>query len=294
MIFTDLTPIQKDILSALINIYRRKDSAVKGEEIAALIDRNPGTIRNQMQLLKALALVEGVPGPKGGYRPTRVAYEAMDIDYLSEEAVVPVFRNGEIVQNTTAVEISLTTVRSPDKCNGVFRIIGNVKEFNAGDHVQIGPTPVNRLVVRGDVFGRDDSNNVVLIEITEMMSFPKKSVRHYMRPLTDAVHLEDSIRDVSACFLKCNVNGSVVEDRGKIVGVITKTDIIRSICEGRPDDKVKDMMTRELITVDGEMQLYDVVKLFQKYNIGQLVVTVDGTPRGVLSKTDVLNESALF
>ena len=61
----DLTTVQRDILTALINIHRVEGRAVKGEEIAELIDRNPGTIRNQMQSLKALNLVEGVPGPKG-------------------------------------------------------------------------------------------------------------------------------------------------------------------------------------------------------------------------------------
>ncbi|MDD1748495.1 MAG: hypothetical protein LUO89_01335, partial [Methanothrix sp.] len=53
----DLTPVQRDILTALINIHRVEGRAVKGEEIAELIDRNPGTIRNQMQSLKALNLV---------------------------------------------------------------------------------------------------------------------------------------------------------------------------------------------------------------------------------------------
>jgi len=50
----ELAPIQKDIIIALINLQRQKDMAIKGEEIAEVIQRNPGTIRNQMQLLKAL------------------------------------------------------------------------------------------------------------------------------------------------------------------------------------------------------------------------------------------------
>jgi len=50
----ELAPIQKDILIALINLQREKDRAVKGEEIADLINRNPGTVRNQMQSLKVM------------------------------------------------------------------------------------------------------------------------------------------------------------------------------------------------------------------------------------------------
>ena len=66
----ELTSSQKTILRALVDLYTQEETAIKGEEIAEEVDRNPGTIRNQMQSLKALQLVEGVPGPKGGYKPT--------------------------------------------------------------------------------------------------------------------------------------------------------------------------------------------------------------------------------
>ncbi|MFB6126950.1 MAG: TrmB family transcriptional regulator, partial [Halolamina sp.] len=55
----ELTTSQKKILRALINLHRDSESAVKGEDIAEEVGRNPGTIRNQMQSLKALQLVEG-------------------------------------------------------------------------------------------------------------------------------------------------------------------------------------------------------------------------------------------
>ncbi|NLI62231.1 MAG: CBS domain-containing protein [Methanosarcinaceae archaeon] len=288
----DLTPIQRDILNALINLHRQHETVVKGEAIARLIDRNPGTVRNQMQLLKALSLVEGVPGPKGGYRPTGTAYQVMDIENLQEETLVPIYRNGEFVENTTVAEISLTTVRSTEKCNGLLKILGNTKAFAAGDSLQIGPTPINRLIVRGVVFGRDDTNNSLLINICEMVSLPQKTVSHYMRPLSEDSTLrpDDSLADASSHFIKYNIHGAAVEDSGKIVGVATTTDITRAVSQNRTEDRVKDIMTKELITVDGEMQLYDVVKLFQKYNIGQLIVTIDGVPKGILSKTDVMNE----
>lgn len=50
----DLTANQKNILTALVNVHRDVDHAVNGETIAEEIDRNTGTIRNQMQSLKAL------------------------------------------------------------------------------------------------------------------------------------------------------------------------------------------------------------------------------------------------
>lgn len=78
----ELTIVQKDIIFALINLMRQKDRPIKGEEIAEVAQRDPGTIRNQMQLLKSLGLVEGVVGPKGGYKPTGSAYDTLRIPHL--------------------------------------------------------------------------------------------------------------------------------------------------------------------------------------------------------------------
>src|SRR6056297_540113 len=94
----ELTPSQQNILQELVNLYRESEKAVKGEDIADRVDRNPGTIRNQMQSLKALQLVEGVPGPKGGYKPTANAYEALQIQEMEHAADVPLYHNGELVE----------------------------------------------------------------------------------------------------------------------------------------------------------------------------------------------------
>lgn len=290
----ELTPIQKDIIIALINLQRQKDRAIKGEEIAEVIQRNPGTIRNQMQLLKALSLVEGVPGPKGGYKPTGGAYNALRIQQLKNESVVPIYRNNVIVNGTTAAEISFTTVRSPDMCNGVIRVIGSTRDFAMDDKIQVGPTPVNRLIIRGEVTGRDDTNNSILFDITEMISLPKKQVKHYMKYPPVLVNVNASIQEATRVLIRNNIHGAPVEDKGKVVGIVTYTDIGHAIAQGKINLKVKDLMTKELITVDGDMQLYDVVKLFHKYNVSRLIVTINGVAKGTLSKTDVLNELAVY
>ena len=45
-----LTSVQKEILQTLINLYQSSNGkSIKGEDIAEVMNRNPGTIRNQMQ-----------------------------------------------------------------------------------------------------------------------------------------------------------------------------------------------------------------------------------------------------
>ncbi|MFB6157215.1 MAG: Rrf2 family transcriptional regulator [Haloferacaceae archaeon] len=164
----ELTPSQRTILTALINLYREHEDAVKGEQIAEEVDRNPGTIRNQMQSLKALQLVEGVPGPKGGYKPTATAYEALDVQQMDEPAAVPLRLNGEPVEAANVEEIDLSSVHHPELCRAEIHLQGSVRDFHEGDDVEVGPTPLSKLVIRGTVDGKDDTNNVIILRIDGM------------------------------------------------------------------------------------------------------------------------------
>lgn len=164
----ELTPSQKKILEALVNLYRDSESAVKGEQIAEEVDRNPGTIRNQMQSLKALQLVEGVPGPKGGYKPTADAYDALQIQEMDEAADVPFHHNGELMDKANVQEIDLTSVHHPELCRAEIRLQGSIGDFHEGDTVTVGPTPLSKLVIEGTVDGKDDTNNSIILTIDHM------------------------------------------------------------------------------------------------------------------------------
>ncbi|MFC6614172.1 Rrf2 family transcriptional regulator [Halopenitus salinus] len=164
----ELTSSQKTILTALINLYREEDGAVKGEEIASEVDRNPGTIRNQMQSLKALQLVEGVPGPKGGYKPTANAYEALDVQQMDEPANVDIRHNGEFVEDANVDDIDLSSVHHPELCRAEIHLQGSVRDFNEGDSVTVGPTPLSKLLIEGTIDGKDDTSNVLILRIDDM------------------------------------------------------------------------------------------------------------------------------
>lgn len=290
----ELTPIQKEILTALINLYRTKKQAVKGEDIAEIIERNPGTVRNQMQSLKALGLVEGVPGPKGGYKATGATYRALCLSELDKETVVPIRWNDEIIENATASEISFTTVRHPDLCNATVHVIGDIKKFDVGDSIAIGPTPVNKLMMRGEVIGRDDTENSILFVITEMVSLPKKPVKNYVKEKTITIPATATIQEASRILVKNNIHGAPVKDKEGIVGIVTLTDIGKTLAEGKTSLKIKDIMTKKIISVDGEMPLYEVVKVFNKEKVGRLMITVNGELVGLISKTDILSKLAVY
>ncbi|MFB1062391.1 TrmB family transcriptional regulator [Natrinema sp. CBA1119] len=166
----ELTPSQKKILRALTNLHKETEDAIKGEDIAEQVDRNPGTIRNQMQSLKALQLVEGVPGPKGGYKPTAAAYEALEIQQMDEPAAVPMQHEGEPVDDTIIEEIDLSSVHHPELCRAEIHIQGTLSDIHENDAVTVGPTPLSKLVIEGTVDGKDDTNNILILRIDDMVA----------------------------------------------------------------------------------------------------------------------------
>ncbi|HMK48144.1 MAG TPA: CBS domain-containing protein [Methanocella sp.] len=290
----ELTVIQREILSSLINLFREKGRAIKGEEISERIDRNPGTVRNQMQSLKALGLVEGVPGPKGGYKATSFAYQALNLSAVEHEAEVAIYRNGERVLNTNVADIDLNTVRHPDMCRASIKILGDIRNFNVGDSVQIGPTPVNRMIIRGDVVGRDDINGIILLSITEIISIPKKPVKDYISHRLITVPVAATIREALVVLARNNIHGVPVEDDGMITGMITYTDIGRAISADRGGSKVAEFMTSDVISIESDRPMYEAVTLMNKNKIGRLLVTEDGRPKGMITRMDVISRLTTY
>jgi len=281
----ELTPVQRDILTALINIHRVEGRAVKGEEIAELIDRNPGTIRNQMQSLKALNLVEGVPGPKGGYRATGDAYQALNLDATGDVVVVPVVRNGVLVEGATASEIVFNKVMHSHQCDGVIRIIGNIRDFNVGDEIEVGPTPVNKLYIKGKVMGRDDTMSRIIIQIIEMISVPKIPIKKVARRAV-RISPTSTLQEASRILLHNGVQEAIVDNSSP--GLINLADITRAVAEGRTDVQVKELMTRGFLTIDSEEPIYEAIKMIGRTGAGQIVISENGVLWGIVSAGDLI------
>ena len=164
----DLSSSQERILTSLVDLTAGREDVVCGRQIADAIDRNPGTVRNRMQSLRSLQLVEGVPGPDGGYRPTDEAYETLDRERTPDPAAVPVERNGTPVEAVTVREIDLSSVTNPDLCRAEVVLCGSVRSFERGDRVRVGPTPSAGLRLAGVVDAADVDGNALMLRVDAM------------------------------------------------------------------------------------------------------------------------------
>ncbi|MBO5119281.1 CBS domain-containing protein [Methanocorpusculum sp.] len=285
----DLSLIQKDILITLISLYHQYSHPIKGEDIAEIIKRNPGTVRNQMQALKVLGLVDGVPGPKGGYHPTARAYGELNITNDYSESDVPILKNDRELDGVKVSEIAFTTLTHADLCHALIKIIGNVRAFEIGDRVTVGPTPVNKLLIKGEVFGKDEVNSALLISTSEMTSLPKKPVKDYMSMPLISLEPDMTIAYAMKTLLQKRIHGAPVIENGELAGIVTLTDIVTSIDRGMTvENLVREMMVKDVITIPADRRLYEVVRQFKERGIGRVIVQEEGKPVGILTHSDIL------
>jgi len=284
----DLSLIQKDILVTLISLYEKKSIPIKGEEIAAIIRRNPGTVRNQMQSLKAIGLVDGTPGPKGGYHPTIQAYKEYHIDKGGDNYDVCISRGNEKIAGVKVSEIAFTTLTHAELCHAMVSIVGSIRMFEIGDIITIGPTPVNKLLIMGEVFGKDEVEPALMISIIEMVSLPKEPIKTYMSQPIKMLKTSDTLMDAISLFTSAHIHGAPVMEGVLLCGIVTMSDILTAIAAGIPTkSSVKQIMTEQVIQIDSSVQLWEVIRMFKEKEIGRLIVIENEKPVGILTRSDV-------
>jgi len=81
----------------------------------------------------------------------------------------------------------------------------------------------------------------------------------------------------------------VVFEGKKLVGIITASDLIRSLPQASESIlKVKDYMTKNVVTADENTSVSRVTKIMGEKRIGSVIITRKGEPRGIFTERDLL------
>jgi transcriptional regulator len=264
---------------------------IKGENIATIMNRNPGTIRNQMQSLRSMGIVKGVPGPRGGYKPTLDAYHVLNLSTADEEETVPLFKKDKLVENITVAKIEFTSLPQPGDCEATITVMGDIKQLALGDKVRVGPSPVNKLVVNGIIVGRDDMDGVLLLDVRDIRSIPHKSVMEIASQ--DLITLDPNMNIKEAAWILSNngIDGAPVVEDDNVMGMLTLIDITKAIANEETDLKITNLMSKYIITVKQDVMISEAIQIMNKNKIGRLIITDEkDKPVGILTKTDILNQ----
>jgi len=121
--------------------------------------------------------------------------------------------------------------------------------------------------------------NVLLRDLTlgDVMSGPVMTVPPEM-PLPKVVQLMYTTKHL----------GFPVVDRDVLVGMITLDDVHRTPEIDREAMQVKDVMTRQVLTLPPSSPLTDALRIMSIKNIGRIPVVTDQTIVGIVTRTDIL------
>jgi CBS domain-containing protein len=110
------------------------------------------------------------------------------------------------------------------------------------------------------------------------------------KPIT--ISGEATIHDVVKIMAEQNIGFLVVVENGRMVGVLSEKDVVRSLAErGNLSVKVSDICKRDIITLQEDATLEEAAEMMGKHGIRHVVVVnKSGELIGVVSVRDLIQE----
>ncbi len=105
-----------------------------------------------------------------------------------------------------------------------------------------------------------------------------------------AIQPSKTIKAAANAMLRRNIGSLLVIENGKLLGIITKTDLVRAFAERYEGKfKVSEFMHRRVPTTTPAHTVYHVITLMQDTGMGKVVVTDERNHVvGVLTKSDIM------
>jgi len=290
----ELTATQKEILKTLIKLYEEKKRMVKSREVAEYLGKDEGTVRNIIMWLRGMGLVDSRTGPAGGYVPTLKAYQ-----YLSEELGSVSVGYGELYVykedgrklRLMVQRVEIINLLSTSNIRALVHIAGPTTRIRPGDSVRLVSFPRGKIIIEGRVVQVNPVANEVLINVSKLIVIPDVMVGKIMTRRLITIQETVPVRQAAKILHLHGIRGApVVDDKGKVVGFITTTDISKLVAMGEDlSAPVSKYMKRHVFTISESESLIDAIKLMDYHSVGRLLVLNSrGDPVGIVTRTDIL------
>jgi CBS domain-containing protein len=109
-----------------------------------------------------------------------------------------------------------------------------------------------------------------------------------------AVEASATVFDVCREMLDHDIGCIVVLERKKLLGIVTKSDILRETVMKKLDPQkisVSEIMTKPVLTIESRSTLADASALMSKHNITKLPVVNQDDLVGIITSTDLVRRN---
>ena len=195
----------------------------------------------------------------------------VDIAYDQYKRDLPRFRMAEDVMSKDVV-----TTTPKTSLDQTARIMG---EKHIGSLIVIDyKTPVG-IVTERDLLSKVLAYGLFFVDqkVEDVMSYPLAGISYAAM-----------IKEVAQMMI--NKKGRLaVFDAGTLVGIITASDLIKSLPDvAETEAKVDDFMTRNVVSANAQTSILSLARKMGNERIGSVIITRDEEPFGIFTERDLL------
>ncbi len=117
-------------------------------------------------------------------------------------------------------------------------------------------------------------------------------VKEAMNPKVVVTKSGVTVKEASQIMSKFRIGSLVILKEEKIVGIITESDIIRKVVAmglTPSETNIEDIMTKNVVTIDGEKTIEDACSLMVENHIKRLPVMEKENIIGIITTTDLIS-----
>jgi CBS domain-containing protein len=116
-------------------------------------------------------------------------------------------------------------------------------------------------------------------------------VKNVMASPVITIDKNGSVHEVAKIMTEKGIGCIVVTDKDAPVGMATERDILRRVVAKGLDAsnvKMKDIMSKPLITINGSMPIINAIRVMEKNNVRRLLVVEKRKLIGIVTQRDLL------
>lgn len=103
------------------------------------------------------------------------------------------------------------------------------------------------------------------------------------------ISLTAKIKEAAQLMMTSKKGRLAVFDAGRLVGIITASDLIKSLPDvAETEVKVDDFMTKDLVMADEETSVIRIARIMGNQRIGSVIITRKEEPFGIFTERDLL------